>query len=72
MNGIAESMVGTVTQHLIERHGPGWLPDSGEIARTTEMLEKMRSLAMESAQAELPECSTLCKLVLSVTILRER
>ncbi|WP_042937389.1 MerR family transcriptional regulator [Rhodococcus sp. AW25M09] len=53
MNAIAESMVGCVTDHLAEQHGPGWLPKSGEIAETTEMFEKMRSLAMTSAQAEL-------------------
>ncbi|MDI9894371.1 MerR family transcriptional regulator [Rhodococcus sp. IEGM 1381] len=53
MNAIAESMVGSVTDHLIAQHGPGWLPESGEVAETTEMFEKMRSLAMKSAQAEL-------------------
>lgn len=53
MNAIAESMVGSVTDHLIAQHGPGWLPKSGEVAETTEMFEKMRSLAMKSAQAEL-------------------
>lgn len=53
MNAIAESMVGSVTDHLAAKHGPGWLPKSGEVAETTEMFEKMRSLAMKSAQAEL-------------------
>ncbi|MDI9929594.1 MerR family transcriptional regulator [Rhodococcus sp. IEGM 1354] len=53
MTAVAESMVGTVTRHLAVRHGPGWLPETGEVVETTEMLEKMRSLAMESAQAEL-------------------
>nr|WP_296765034.1 MerR family transcriptional regulator [Rhodococcus sp. (in: high G+C Gram-positive bacteria)] len=53
MNDVAESMVGSVTDHLVAKHGPGWLPGSGEVAETTEMFEKMRSLAMKSAQAEL-------------------
>lgn len=53
MNAIAESMVRSVTDHLAAQHGSGWLPKSGEVAQTTEMFEKMRSLAMTSAQAEL-------------------
>lgn len=53
MKEIAESMVTTVTDHLVATHGPGWLPESGEIAATTRMFEKMRALATKSTAAEL-------------------
>ncbi|WP_369797537.1 MerR family transcriptional regulator [Nocardia sp. CNY236] len=54
IDDIAHIMITAAKQHIIDEHGPGWMPDtSTEIADTTTMLTKMRTLAVTSVHATL-------------------
>lgn len=65
IDDITHIMITAAKQHIIDEHGPGWMPDtSGEIAETTTMLNKMRELAVASVHATLARS-------LDVTLRRE-
>ncbi len=54
IDDIAHTMIGAARQHIVDEHGPGWLPETSvEIADTTAMLEKMRELAVASVHSTL-------------------
>ncbi|MEV6557794.1 MerR family transcriptional regulator [Nocardia sp. NPDC051756] len=54
IDDITHIMITAAKQHIIDEHGPGWLPDtSSEIADTTMMLSKMRELAVASVHSTL-------------------
>ncbi|MBH0777161.1 MerR family transcriptional regulator [Nocardia sp. NEAU-351] len=54
MHDIAALMIAAAREHIVDAHGPGWLPEtSAEIADTTAMLHKMRELAVTSVQSTL-------------------
>lgn len=51
---ITQIMISAAKQHIVDEHGPGWLPESNaEIAETTTMLTKMRGLATASVHSTL-------------------
>ncbi|GAA5072859.1 MerR family transcriptional regulator [Nocardia iowensis] len=65
IDDITHIMITAAKQHIVDEHGPGWLPHtSTEIADTTTMLSKMRELAVASVH------STLARS-LDVTLRRE-
>ncbi|MCP2297433.1 MerR HTH family regulatory protein [Nocardia amikacinitolerans] len=65
IDDITHIMITAAKQHIIDEHGPGWLPQtSAEIAETTTMLNKMRELATTSVHATLARS-------LDVTLRRE-
>ncbi|GAB2563176.1 MerR family transcriptional regulator [Nocardia heshunensis] len=56
LEDIARLMVVAAKDHIVEEHGPGWLPDSdAEIAETTEMLNHMRELGTRAVRDGLDE-----------------
>ncbi|MFR9751581.1 MerR family transcriptional regulator [Nocardia sp. 004] len=65
IDDITHIMITAAEQHIIDAHGPGWLPEtSSEITETTMMLNKMRELAVASVHATLARS-------LDVTLRRE-
>ncbi|MCU1646170.1 MAG: MerR family transcriptional regulator [Nocardia sp.] len=65
IDDITYTMITAAKQHIEDKHGKGWLPEtSSEIAETTAMLNKMRELAVTSVH------STLARS-LDVTLRRE-
>lgn len=53
VDGIAKDMIGTAKNHIVDLHGEGWLPGDDEVGATTDMLVKMRELAVHSVTAIL-------------------
>ena len=53
VDGIAKDMIGTAKNHIVGLHGEGWLPGDDEVGATTDMLVKMRELAVHSVTAIL-------------------
>ncbi len=51
---IAQHMISRAKQHIVDKHGEGWLPDSdGEISHTTAMITHMRELGVTAVHATL-------------------
>jgi DNA-binding transcriptional MerR regulator len=50
---IARRMVKAGAGRLIEEHGAAWLPEDGEVGEVTELLQRLRQLAMSSVQGLL-------------------
>lgn len=54
IDDITKIMIATARTHIVDEHGPGWLPETNEeIAETTAMLNKMRELAVASVHNTL-------------------
>ncbi len=54
IDDITHIMITAAKQHIVDEHGPGWLPETNtEIADTTTMLNKMRELAVASVHTTL-------------------
>ncbi|WP_280267153.1 MerR family transcriptional regulator [Nocardia wallacei] len=54
LDDIAHEMVAAARNHIVERHGPGWLPDTGEeIAETTAMINHLRDLGVTAVHRSL-------------------
>ncbi|MBD0862801.1 MerR family transcriptional regulator [Gordonia sp. zg691] len=53
INTISKDMISTVKQHIESSHGQGWIPENDDIQRTTEMLQIMRTLAVDSVNSIL-------------------
>ncbi|MFI5776605.1 MerR family transcriptional regulator [Nocardia sp. NPDC051570] len=54
VNDIADTMVAAAKDHIVDEHGPGWLPDSDEeIAETTKMLNHLRELGVAAVHNTL-------------------
>ncbi|MBF6415176.1 MerR family transcriptional regulator [Nocardia cyriacigeorgica] len=54
IDDITKIMITAARQHIVDEHGPGWLPEtSEEIAETTAMLNKMRELGVASVHSTL-------------------
>ena len=56
LEDIASLMVTAGKDHIVDRHGPGWLPDSdAEIAETTRMLNHLRELGARAVRSSLDQ-----------------
>ncbi len=56
LEGIARLMVVAAKDHIVEKHGPGWLPESdAEIADTTKMLNQLRDLGTRAVRSSLDQ-----------------
>ncbi|WP_405490157.1 MerR family transcriptional regulator [Nocardia sp. NBC_00511] len=56
LEDIASLMVVAAKDHIVEQHGPGWLPDSdAEIAETTEMINHWRDLGTRAVRDSLDQ-----------------
>ncbi|MVU75805.1 MerR family transcriptional regulator [Nocardia sp. ET3-3] len=56
LDDIARLMVGATKDHIVEEHGPGWLPDTdAETAATTEMINHLRDLGVRSIRDGLDQ-----------------
>ncbi|NEW42333.1 MerR family transcriptional regulator [Nocardia cyriacigeorgica] len=54
IDDITKIMITAARKHIVDEHGPGWLPEtSEEIAQTTAMLNKMRELSVASVHSTL-------------------
>lgn len=54
LDEIAQHMVGVAKQHIVDAHGPGWLPDTDdEIAETSKMLNHLRDLGVTAVHHTL-------------------
>lgn len=54
IDDIAQTLIRSAKQHITDKHGPGWIPDTHEeITETTEMLEKMRELGVGAVHSTL-------------------
>ncbi|WP_072803055.1 MerR family transcriptional regulator [Rhodococcoides yunnanense] len=53
VDGIAKDMIGAAKSHIVDQHGDGWLPGDEEVAGATDMLVRMRELAVHSVNATL-------------------
>nr|WP_040753174.1 MerR family transcriptional regulator [Nocardia transvalensis] len=56
LEDIARLMVTAAKDHIVDEHGPGWLPDSdAEIAETTKMLNHLRDLGISAVHSSLDQ-----------------
>jgi len=56
VDDIAALMVTAAKDHLVDEHGPGWLPETNdEIAETTAMLNHLRELGVTSVHTSLAQ-----------------
>ncbi|MBF6174920.1 MerR family transcriptional regulator [Nocardia blacklockiae] len=56
LEDIARLMVTAAKDHIVDQHGPGWLPDSdAEIAETTKMLNHLRDLGTRAVRSSLDQ-----------------
>lgn len=56
VDDIAGLMVAAAKDHLVDEHGPGWLPETNqEIAETTDMLNHLRELGVTSVHTGLAQ-----------------
>ncbi|WP_039824716.1 MerR family transcriptional regulator [Nocardia testacea] len=54
IDAISELLINAAKKHIVDEHGPGWLPDSNdEIAATTRMLNTMRELGVAAVHTSL-------------------
>jgi DNA-binding transcriptional MerR regulator len=53
IDDIARRMVEAGAARLIARHGEAWLPSGAEVGEVTELLQRLRQLAMSSVQGLL-------------------
>jgi DNA-binding transcriptional MerR regulator len=53
IDDVARRMVEAGSAHLIEEHGEAWLPRGVEVGEVTELLQRLRQLAMSSVQGLL-------------------
>lgn len=54
LDDIAHQMFAVTRDHLVELHGPGWLPTTdAEIAGTTTMINHLRDVAVAAVQHSL-------------------
>lgn len=50
VDDIARTMILAGKAHITAQNGEGWLPEADEIAKTTEMLNRMRELSVNSVE----------------------
>ncbi|MEC3956850.1 MerR family transcriptional regulator [Nocardia sp. CDC153] len=56
LEDIARLMVVAAKDHIVDQHGPGWLPDSdAEVAATAEMLTHLRDLGVRAVRDSLDQ-----------------
>ncbi|MFF0497415.1 MerR family transcriptional regulator [Nocardia aobensis] len=54
LDEIAHDMMAAAKEHIVDAHGPGWLPDTDdEIAETAKMLTHLRGLAVTAVNNTL-------------------
>ncbi|MGB6183324.1 MAG: MerR family transcriptional regulator [Rhodococcus sp. (in: high G+C Gram-positive bacteria)] len=53
VDGMAKDMISTVKDHVVDRYGEGWIPEGDDVRRATQMLEIMRTLAVDSVHSIL-------------------
>lgn len=54
VHDIAELMITAAESHIVDQHGPGWLPESDDdVAELTAMLNHLRELGVSSVHATL-------------------
>lgn len=54
IDDISGILIRAAKKHIVDEHGPGWLPDSNEeIAETTRMLHTMRELGVAAVHSSL-------------------
>lgn len=53
IDDVARRMVEAGAARLVEEHGEAWLPEGGEVAEATELLQRLRQLATSSVHSLL-------------------
>ncbi|MBY6706307.1 MerR family transcriptional regulator [Rhodococcus sp. BP-241] len=53
VDGMSKDMISTVKSHIVDRYGEGWIPEGDDVLRATEMLQIMRTLAVDSVHSLL-------------------